>query len=48
VSRFDWHGLEHGLRDFPNVRRWYEAIRLRPAVQRGYDVPKMGNEIPAA
>jgi GST-like protein len=48
VSRFDWHGLEHGLHDFPNVRRWYETIRERPAVQRGYDVPEMGNEIPVA
>ena len=27
VSRFDWHGLDHGLRDYPNVRRWYDAIR---------------------
>ena len=48
VSRFDWHGLDHGLDDFPNVKRWYKSIAARPAVQRGYDVPKAGNEIPAA
>ncbi len=48
VSRFDWHGLDDGLNDYPNVKRWYEAIRVRPAVQRGYDVPKAGNEIPLA
>jgi GST-like protein len=48
VSRFDWHGLDHGLDDFPNVKRWYGAIAARPAVQRGYDVPKAGNEIPRA
>jgi GST-like protein len=48
VSRFDWHGLDDGLNDYPNVKRWYEAIRQRPAVQRGYDVPKAGNEIPVA
>jgi GST-like protein len=48
VSRFDWHGLDHGLNDYPNVKRWYEAIRVRPAVQRGYDVPRAGNEIPVA
>jgi GST-like protein len=46
VSRFEWHGLDHGLSDFPNVRRWYDTIRARPGVQRGYDVPKLGHEIP--
>ena len=28
------------------MRRWYLAIAGRPAVQRGYDVPKKGHEIP--
>ena len=26
------------LNDFPNVKRWYEAIEARPAVQRGLQV----------
>ena len=30
VSRFEWHGLDHGLDDFPNVKRWYDAIAARP------------------
>jgi GST-like protein len=47
VSRFGWHGLENDNLDaYPNVRRWYEELRARPAVQRGYDVPKTGQEIP--
>ena len=48
VSRFEWHGLDDGLNDVPNVKRWYRAIAARPAVQRGYDVPKAGNAIPLA
>jgi len=37
VARHDWHKVE--LADFPNVKRWFEAIGLRPAVQRGMKVP---------
>jgi GST-like protein len=46
VARFEWHGLENGLKEFPNVTRWYDAIRARPAVQRGYNVPATDQEIP--
>jgi GST-like protein len=27
------------LADFPNVKRWYDALMARPAVQRGFAVP---------
>ena len=47
VARWEWHGLENGLRAFPNVVRWYDEIRARPAVQKGYDVPATGAEIAA-
>ena len=48
VSRFEWHELDNGLGDFPNVKRWYNEIAARPGVQKGYDVPKTGAEIPRA
>jgi GST-like protein len=40
----------HGrnLDDFPNVRRWFEAIRLRPAVVRAYRLAKEIGKRPAA
>jgi GST-like protein len=37
VARHEWHRTELG--DFPNVKRWYDAISARPAVQRGMAVP---------
>jgi GST-like protein len=37
VARHEWHQVE--LTDFPNVKRWYDAIDARPAVQRGMKVP---------
>ena len=37
VARHEWHKVE--LADFPNVRRWYDKIGARPAVQRGMRVP---------
>jgi len=37
VARHEWHQIE--LADFPNVRRWYDAIGARPAVERGMKVP---------
>ncbi|WP_299843352.1 glutathione S-transferase N-terminal domain-containing protein [uncultured Paracoccus sp.] len=44
VARHDWHQVD--LRDFPNVLRWYRALAERPAVQRGYQVPKDVGPIP--
>jgi len=37
VSRYEWH--KTNLADFPNVKRWFDAISARPAVQRGMAVP---------
>ena len=37
VARYEWHQTE--LKDYPNVKRWYDAISARPAVQRGMAVP---------
>lgn len=37
AARHEWQ--EVGLADFPNVKRWYDAIWKRPAVKIGYDVP---------
>ena len=44
VSRYEWHNVD--INAFPNVRRWYTAIAKRPAVQRGYQVPKHTGDIP--
>ena len=44
VSRYDWQQID--LHDFPNVRDWYVRIAERPAVQRGYQVPKYVNDVP--
>ena len=37
VARHEWHKVD--LNDFPNVKRWYDAISARPAVKKGMDVP---------
>jgi GSH-dependent disulfide-bond oxidoreductase len=34
----NWQG--QNLEDFPNLKRWYDAIEARPAVQRGLAVMK--------
>ncbi|MGY3439927.1 glutathione S-transferase family protein [Marinovum sp. KMM 9879] len=44
ASRHDFHQVD--LADFPNVRAWYQRIKERPAVQRGYHVPKFVQDIP--
>ncbi len=37
---------EMNLHEYPNLLRWYLEITARPAVQRGYLVPKHVEEIP--
>jgi GST-like protein len=44
VSRFAWQTVD--LKQYPSVKRWYEAIAQRPAVRKGYDVPKKTGDIP--
>ena len=44
ISRFEWQEMD--LADFPALRDWYVRIAERPAVRRGYDVPKPTTEIP--
>jgi GST-like protein len=44
ISRFEWQEID--MNRFPNVKRWYTTIAGRPAVQRGYKVPKDVGEIP--
>jgi GST-like protein len=44
ISRFEWQEID--MNEFPHVRRWYLEILERPAVQKGYHVPKFVNEIP--
>ncbi len=44
ISRFEWQRVD--LNAFPNLKAWYLRIAERPAVQRGYDVPKKVADIP--
>ncbi len=37
VARYEWHKTD--LNQFANVKRWFEEIGKRPAVQRGMVVP---------
>jgi len=39
VSRYEMHRTR--LEDYPNVKRWFDAVTARPAVQRGMNVPKV-------
>jgi GSH-dependent disulfide-bond oxidoreductase len=44
ISRFEWQTID--LEAYPHVKRWYASIATRPAVQKGYHVPKRIQEIP--
>ena len=37
VVRHEWQQVD--LAEFPNVKRWYDAVGSRPAVQRGLQIP---------
>ena len=44
VARYEWQRVD--LTHFPNVLRWYKALRARDAVIKGYQVPKDVGEVP--
>jgi GST-like protein len=44
ASRYEWQDID--LNDFPNVKRWYVELAARPAVQKGYHIPKFTQDIP--
>jgi GST-like protein len=39
VARYEWHKVD--LNDFPAVKRWFDRIGSRPAVQAGMKVPQI-------
>lgn len=44
ISRFEWQGID--VTEYSNITRWYKNIAARPAVQKGYQIPKYVTEIP--
>ena len=44
ISRFEWHKVD--INQYANVKRWYVSIANRPAVQKGYQVPKNTGAVP--
>ena len=44
IARHEWHDI--GLKKFSNLKRWYEEISKRDAVQKGFDLLKNGETIP--
>jgi GST-like protein len=44
IARYEWQGVD--FENYPNLKRWYLEIAVRPAVQRGYDVPSHVAPIP--
>ena len=44
IARHEWHDI--GLKDYKNLSRWYLKIAEREAVIKGYDLYKIGSQIP--
>jgi GSH-dependent disulfide-bond oxidoreductase len=44
IARFEWQRID--MNEYPNVKRWYLEIAKRPAVIKGYAVPKDMGPIP--
>jgi GST-like protein len=43
-ARHEWHDI--GLKNYNNLSRWYLEIADREAVIKGYDLYKIGSQIP--
>ena len=43
-ARHEWHDI--GLKNYQNLSRWYLEIADREAVIKGYDLYKIGSQIP--
>jgi GST-like protein len=37
VARHEWHKVD--LNEFPAVKRWFDVVGARPAVQAGMKIP---------
>ncbi|MCR9254768.1 MAG: glutathione S-transferase N-terminal domain-containing protein [Alphaproteobacteria bacterium] len=37
VARWEWHGMDWA--NYPNLKRWFDELGARPAVQKGMAVP---------
>ena len=44
IARHEWHDI--GLKNYKNLTRWYSEIAIRPAVIKGFDLMKSGEEVP--
>jgi GST-like protein len=44
ISRYERQQMD--MNDYPELKRWYLEIAARPAVQRGYHVPRRLEDIP--
>ena len=44
LARHEWHDI--GLKNYQNLSRWYLKIAEREAVIKGYDLYKIGSQIP--
>lgn len=44
ISRFEWQGID--VTEYKHITNWYKRIAERPAVQKGYQIPKYVTDIP--
>ena len=39
TARYEWQGI--ALEEYPNVKKWFEALYARPAVKKGMAIPPL-------